>query len=319
MFTNINPMILGINYNYAKQQQSTEQYIYWPNSLFCAIEANDYEAVSDIILKCIYLINLNNIYNGYSFLSRAILIKNQYIVELLLKYKADPNFIAIPHLDYFPLNQVMDNILDENNSKNHIDYQILQLLFEFKADPNVFTKYEPLAVAVEHKSYKLISLLLEKGANPYSGLVMCLSMSRSTKTSSVERKQWLNIENLFSSKYHVLFKSMINYFSANLNEDKFITRKYKKKAFDKKKDTIALPQSKKCNNFKHENSFELTTLWNNYTANTNEIIDIISIQDEYNPEDILKFIENDEDFSFYVNPYKINSISDSSNKYYNKI
>lgn len=322
----INPMILGINYNYTNQQQIiVGNYIFWPNSLFYAIEANDYEAVNCIIQKCIHLINLNYIYKGYSFLSRAILIKNENIVELLLQYNADPNFMAIPHLGYFPLNQVMDNILDKNNSKNHINYQILKLLFEFKADPNIFSKYEPLAVAVEHKSYKLVSSLIENGANPYNGLVMCLSRSRSAKISSAESYQWLNIEDLFSSKYNALFKSMVHYFSTNLNEDKFITRKYNKTAVDKKKNITALAELKKYNNFKYDNSFELKTLWNNFTANTNEIIKIILMDDEYNPDKLLKFIEhvdnidNNEDFSFYVNQYKTNSISDSSHKYSNKI
>ena len=80
MFTNINPMILGINYNYANQQPTRAgNYIFWPNSLFYAMEANDYEAVIYIMQKCIHLINLNNIYKGYSFLSKAILIKNKHI------------------------------------------------------------------------------------------------------------------------------------------------------------------------------------------------------------------------------------------------
>lgn len=310
MFANIKSGILGVNYNYANQQQiSVSQHIFWPNSLFYAIESNDYEAVNCIIQKCMHLINLNYIYKSYSFLSGAILIKNEYIVELLLQHKANPNFMGIPHLGCFPLNLVISNILDENNSRQHIDYQILQLLFKFKADPNVFTKYEPLTIAVAHKSCTLVALLLDNGANPYNGMVMCLSNSRFTKISVIEREreQWLNIENLFSSKYIALFRGMIKYLTANLNEDPFIDKIYKPK------DTTALPQTQL------ENETRVTILWDNYTDNRNEFMNTVLKQDEYDPDNILKFIEKDGDFSLVVEPYRIISPSNSSNKYFNKI
>lgn len=97
---------------------------------------------------------------GYTLLMYASIIENLNAMEDLLKLGADPNIIVPSEGLESPLNHAVAL----NN------YEMLQLLFKYKANPNPALGRSPLTVAMsiggmENTERKMIDYLLQNGAN----------------------------------------------------------------------------------------------------------------------------------------------------------
>lgn len=97
---------------------------------------------------------------GYTLLMYASIIENLNAMEDLLKLGADPNII-VP-------NEGLESPLNHAVALNN--YEMLQLLFKYKANPNPALGRSPLTVAMsiggkENTERKMIDYLLQNGAS----------------------------------------------------------------------------------------------------------------------------------------------------------
>nr|WP_295874313.1 ankyrin repeat domain-containing protein [uncultured Chitinophaga sp.] len=97
---------------------------------------------------------------GYTLLMYASLIEDLHAMKKLLELGADPNIVS-PYKGY-------DTPLEHAVALNH--YDMLQLLFSYKANPNPAIGDSPLCNAMmlggfEHTERKMIDYLLSQGAD----------------------------------------------------------------------------------------------------------------------------------------------------------
>ncbi|WP_276702488.1 ankyrin repeat domain-containing protein [Chryseobacterium sp.] len=97
---------------------------------------------------------------GYTLLMYASIVENLPAMEILLKNGADPNIII-------PFEGLNDTPLSHAVATNN--YEMIKLLFKFKANPNPAVGSSPLCDAMmlgqENTERKMIDFLLENGAD----------------------------------------------------------------------------------------------------------------------------------------------------------
>ena len=150
----------------SRKTQNKEQYP--PQKLFEGAQLQaaqkifdeDNSGLENVLKNDTQIINQLSDTKGYTLLMYASIIENLPAMEILLKSGADPNIII-------PFEGLNDTPLSHAVATNN--YEMVKLLFKFKANPNPAVGSSPLCDAMmlgqENIERKMIDFLLENGAD----------------------------------------------------------------------------------------------------------------------------------------------------------
>lgn len=150
----------------SRKTQNKEQYP--PQKLFEGTQLQaaqkifdeDNSGLENVLKNDTQIINQLSDTKGYTLLMYASIIENLPAMEILLKSGADPNIII-------PFEGLNDTPLSHAVATNN--YEMVKLLFKFKANPNPAVGSSPLCDAMmlgqENIERKMIDFLLENGAD----------------------------------------------------------------------------------------------------------------------------------------------------------
>jgi len=150
----------------SRKTQNKEQYP--PQKLFEGAQLQaaqkifdeDNSGLENFLKNDTQIINQLSDTKGYTLLMYASIIENLPAMEILLKSGADPNIII-------PFEGLNDTPLSHAVATNN--YEMVKLLFKFKANPNPAVGSSPLCDAMmlgqENIERKMIDFLLENGAD----------------------------------------------------------------------------------------------------------------------------------------------------------
>ena len=173
----------------SRKTQNKDQYP--PQKLFEGVQLEaakkifdkDQQGLEGILKNDKQIINQLSSTKGYTLLMYASIVENLPAMEILLKNGADPNLI-IPHLYDSPLSHAVAT----NN------YEMVKLLFKYKASPNPAVGSSPLCDAMmlgaENTERKMIDFLLEHGADLNHTSYLGKNIMESAARSNVSTAQY---------------------------------------------------------------------------------------------------------------------------------